>query len=504
MTDFEKVDFYTDESIVDDPFSYFAHLRAKCPVVHLPEHDVMAVTTYDDTASVLRDHETFSSCNAVGGPFPGFAVKPEPSDDITEFLAQHRDELPMSEYAVALDGAAHQAQRGLALRLFTPKRMRENEAFTWGLADRQIDEFLDTGKIEVLKGYGYPFALLVIADLLGVPEEDHREFRKHLGGLPQVADDGESDLVHDPLSYLQNRFAEYIEDRRREPRQDVLTQLASVTYPDGSIPDVDVVCRMATFIFAAGQDTTARLITAALRIIAEDPELQAYLRADVERIPNFVEEVLRYEGVVKQAGRVARVSTTIADVAHPGGQHDRYLPAGRKPRSGPLREPRRVPSRSPERQRAPRVRTRHPRMSGRARCRASKRGSASSASSPAPATSGSTNRSTVPPTTVGSSSSPSTSSTGSRSCISSSSRLRGKVSRVAVVTGGASGIGLGIVKRFAESGHRVALFDLQADAVQRRPRITRSPATSSTSVTGPRSTPLSTRSAPSSAPSRSW
>ena len=186
MTDYDTVDFYTDESVVDDPFAYFAHLRAKCPVVHLPAHDVMAVTTYEATAGVLRDHETFSSCNAVGGPLPGFSVEPDPSDDISEFLEQHRGELPMSEYAVALDGAAHQAQRGLVMRLLTPRRMRENEDFMWGLADRLIDEFIETGRIEVLRGYGYPFALLVIADLLGVPEEDHREFRKHLGGLPTV------------------------------------------------------------------------------------------------------------------------------------------------------------------------------------------------------------------------------------------------------------------------------------------------------------------------------
>lgn len=112
VTDFDHVDYYLDPSLADDPHPYFHHIRAKCPVVHLPHHDVMAVTTYDATAEVLRDHETFSSCNAVGGPFPGFSVKPEPSDDISEFIAEHRGELPMSEYAVALDQPEHQAQRG--------------------------------------------------------------------------------------------------------------------------------------------------------------------------------------------------------------------------------------------------------------------------------------------------------------------------------------------------------------------------------------------------------
>lgn len=321
MTDFDQIDFFLDPSVVDDPFPYYDHLRAKCPVVHLPAHDVMAVTTYEATAEVLRDADRFSSCNAVGGPFPGFSVPPGPGDDVNEFIARHRDELPMSEYMVTLDPPFHQSQRSLVMRLLTPKRMRENEAFLVGLADRQIDEILGTGTFEVLRGFGYPFALLAVADLLGVPEEDHGELRRHLGGLPTV-DEGDSptEMSHDPLSYLQDKFADYVEDRRREPRDDVLTQMALATYADGSIPEVDSVCRMATFLFAAGQDTTARLITAALRIIAEEAEIQAYLRADFERVPNFVEEVLRYQGVVKSAGRVARVDTTVAGVEIPAGK----------------------------------------------------------------------------------------------------------------------------------------------------------------------------------------
>jgi cytochrome P450 len=320
VTDFDEVDFYTDTTIHDDPHPYFDHLRAQCPVVHLPQHDVMAVTTYEEAVRVLRDHETFSSANAVGGPLPPFSETPEPSDDISDFLAAHRGELPMSEYVVTLDPPGHQAQRSLVMRLLTPRRMRENEEYMWGLADQQLDELLAAGRVEVMKAYGYPFALLVIADLLGVPEEDRHDFRKHLGGLPSIGEDGEAEVMtHDPLSFLQERFAGYVEERRRAPREDVLTKLAEATYADGSIPDVDTVCRMATFLFAAGQDTTARLITAALRFIAEDADLQEQLRAEPERIPNFVEEVLRRDGVVKHLGRVARVTTTIAGAEIPAG-----------------------------------------------------------------------------------------------------------------------------------------------------------------------------------------
>ena len=73
----------------------------------------------------------------------------------------------------------------------------------------------------------------------------------------------------DPADWLDDYFTTYIEDRRREPRADVLTQLALAQYPDGSTPEVAAVVRSATFLFAAGQETTARLLATAIRYLAE-------------------------------------------------------------------------------------------------------------------------------------------------------------------------------------------------------------------------------------------
>ena len=76
----------------------------------------------------------------------------------------------MSDQLLTFDPPVHTAHRGLLMRLITPKRLRENEEFIWRLADRQIDEFIDRGECEFIGDYGQPFAMLVIADLLGVPE----------------------------------------------------------------------------------------------------------------------------------------------------------------------------------------------------------------------------------------------------------------------------------------------------------------------------------------------
>jgi len=319
-SDFDTVDFFTDVSLVDDPFPYFDHLREQCPVAHLPHHGVIGVTGYEEAHEVLRNNEVFSSCNAVTGPFPGFAHPPEATDDMREFIAENRAELPMSEYMVTQDNPTHQDHRGLIMRLFTPRRMRENEEAIWQLADRHIDEFIDKGRFEVMRDFGQSFALLVIADLLGVPEEEHEEFRKQFGALPTV-DGGETQaFAQDPLGFLVTRFTQFVEERRRNPTDDIVTQISLAAYGDGSVPPAEDVARMASFLFAAGQDTTARVITAALHVIAERPDIQASLRDDPTRIPNFIEEVLRMEGPVKSAARMARVTTELAGVQIPGGR----------------------------------------------------------------------------------------------------------------------------------------------------------------------------------------
>ena len=137
------------------------------------------VTGYDEALAVYTDTDTFSSCNSVTGPFPGFPV-PLEGDDVSELIEQHRDELPFSDQITTMDPPKHRDHRHLLMRLLTPKRLKENEEFMWRLADRQIDEFIARGECELIGDYANPFTLLVIADLLGVPEEDHEEFRDAL------------------------------------------------------------------------------------------------------------------------------------------------------------------------------------------------------------------------------------------------------------------------------------------------------------------------------------
>ncbi len=319
--DYDAIDFFRGDELVTDPYPYFDWLRAQCPVRREPQQGVYMVTGYDEACAVYTDTDTFSSCNSVTGPFPGFPVPLDGRRDVSELIDQHRDELPFSDQLTTMDPPAHRDHRHLVMRQLTPKRLKENEEFVWRLADRQIDEFLDRGECEYISEYCNPFTLFVIADLLGVPEAEHDEFRTALARRPDnnAVGSTEGEMAHNPLEWLYNRFSRYIEDRRHQPRHDVLTALATTTFPNGELPEVIDVVRVAANVFAAGQETTVRLLGTALQHIGEDSELQQTLRDHRELIPNFVEETLRFEAPVKGDFRLARRPTTVAGVDIPAG-----------------------------------------------------------------------------------------------------------------------------------------------------------------------------------------
>jgi cytochrome P450 len=106
----------------------------------------------------------------------------------------------------------------------------------------------------------------------------------------------------------------------------VLTQLSEAKYPDGSTPEIIDVVRLATFLFAAGQETTTKLLSFGMRMIAERPDLQTLVREDRDRIPVFIEETLRMESPVKSHFRMARTTTSIGEIQIPAGSTVMLLP----------------------------------------------------------------------------------------------------------------------------------------------------------------------------------
>ena len=333
----DAIDFFSDPSIIDDPYSYFDALREHGPVWLEPHHNVLVVMGHAEALEVYRDPATFSSCNAAAGPFSGLPIE-EAEGDITPLLEQYGEQLPLHGYMATMDPPKHEQYRGPMSRLFTPKRLRDNEEFMWRLADRQLDTFVAGGTCEFIGDYSEPFAIEVIADLLGVPEADRETFPAMLASVSSTGTIDDEHRVHvNPMAFLEDAFRRYVEDRRREPCDDVLTKLALAKFDDGSMPEVIEVVREATFLFVAGQETTARLLGAALQYIGERPELQQQLRDRRDLIPGFVEEMLRVGGPGEEPLPDGAARHVRRRGRHPSG-HDRDAAHRRgEPRSVPVR-----------------------------------------------------------------------------------------------------------------------------------------------------------------------
>jgi cytochrome P450 len=321
--DLTSVDFFRDGRLTDDPYRFYEALRNKCPVSREDHYGVTMVTGWQEAVDVYNDADTFSSCVSVTGPFPGFPVSLEglENSDVTDLIVKHRDEIPFSDQLPTLDPPTHTNHRALLMRLITPKRLKENEDAMWQLADDILDDFLAPGEGEFIKGFAGPFTLRVIADLLGVPEDDRPELLDRLARGTHGSGLGNADktLAKTPLEYLYDVFATYVEDRRREPRDDVLTGLATATFPDGTMPEVGDVVRVATNVFSAGQETTVRLLSTALKVLGDQPDIQQKLRSDRSLLPNFIEECLRIESPVKGDFRLSRTPTTVGEEALAAG-----------------------------------------------------------------------------------------------------------------------------------------------------------------------------------------
>lgn len=334
MLDYAKADFYTDRALVDDPHAYFDFLRDQGPVTRLPQRNVVAVTGYEETVQVMLDAEHFSSVNAVGGPFPPLPFEPQ-GDDIVEDVRKARGKIQYSDQVVTEDGKRHLDLRSILQTLFTPTRLKALEESLRGTADTMIDTFAKDGKVELVGQYGSPYATLVIADLLGIPTADRLKFVDWLqDALPAAMGGEEVDMTDNGFMKVGKRMFVLLGQRRlqtkpvirhirellglnrRDPsgRDQILTELALARFPDGTRPSLPDITALGAFLFGAGQDTTNRLLANGFRVIATRPDIQQELRDDPKRIPDFLEELLRFEGSVKSGGRLCVKTTTVGGV----------------------------------------------------------------------------------------------------------------------------------------------------------------------------------------------
>lgn len=247
----------------------FEKARAQCPVAHSREHDgFYMLLDYDDVKGAMSDHGTFSSEPQALRPM--LPRKPIPALD--------------------MDPPRHGAWRALFNRAITPKTPRMMEPFVRVDIGRHIDEFIERGSCDLIRELAEPVPAETICRLVGIDDELVPTVRER--AVAMFAAMGEPE----EFGRRQAAFAEVtvaeVHKRRAHPRDDYLTQLASVEVEGRRLDDNDFVVLLSAFLGAGHHSTTSAMSSLVYEVFS-NPEIRDTLKKDPSRIPAAVEETLR-------------------------------------------------------------------------------------------------------------------------------------------------------------------------------------------------------------------
>lgn len=282
--------------LTEDPFAYFARLRAEDPVHWAEANKAWLLTRYDDVVAAYADPRLSSDrVRPLLGVLP-----PERREAYGPMLET------IGHWMVVTDPPVHTRLRKLANHAFRQQRVNAMGAWIGELVDDLLDDFTAAGSDDFLNRIAYPLPAAVIARMMGAPQEDRDKFQHWSDELALVAfSAGGEDRANRytralaGVRELQQYLAGLIEHRRREPGEDMISLLLAGADESGDHLDDAEVMALCSLILFAGHETTTNLLCNALVALDRHPAELARLREDPSLVNRAVEEVLRFEGPIK-------------------------------------------------------------------------------------------------------------------------------------------------------------------------------------------------------------
>ena len=250
---------------------------------------------------------------------------------------------------LAMDDPAHLRLRTLVSKGFTPRRIRELEPRVTELAVQHLDTMLekaDSGStVDYVAEFAGKLPMDVISELMGVPVEDRDRIRAMADGVMH-REDGVNDVPQSAIEASINLmvyYQEMIAERRKKPADDLTTALLEAEIDGDRLTDEEVLGFMFLMVIA-GNETTTKLLANAAFWGHRNPDQLTPIYADLERIPLWVEETLRYDTSSQLLARV--VSGELNAVRHHDSRRRRAAAAARlgAPRRAGVRRSRRLSS----------------------------------------------------------------------------------------------------------------------------------------------------------------
>ncbi|MDE2304804.1 MAG: cytochrome P450 [Gammaproteobacteria bacterium] len=300
-----------DPDVQQRPYEYYSALREHAPVYRMPQTGFYLVTSFDLCREVLKNPDLYASGVSPMALRPGGV----PQEVIETY--QHHGWLPLASCSTS-DPPQHTRVRAFLEPLFTAAKVRAIRS----RIDRTACELLDalpageTIEVDFVQAFSHPLPMTVIADLIGVPRDDLARFKAWSDAIVEpfsmmVSRERELECARLVVE-MQHYFARHLEERRREPRPDLLSELAqAAAEPSMAFSLQEQLTIITIDLLASGNETVTAAIGSGLLLLIRDPQALAAVSADRSLLTNLAEEILRLEspaqGMFRRVTRATRL-----------------------------------------------------------------------------------------------------------------------------------------------------------------------------------------------------
>jgi hypothetical protein len=293
--------------IHEDPYPVYARLRSEAPVYRNDEFDFWALSRHVDVLAAFRNVDAFS--NASGVSLDPSAFGPN-AHKMMSFLA--------------LDPPRHTRMRSLVGKKFTPSKVAQMEGRIRAIALEHLEPALQRGSFDFIADFAGRLPMDVISELVGVPPVDRAEIRR-LADLVVHREDGVFDVPQagmDAALTLVAYYQDMVDERRAAPRDDLTSALLEAEVDGDELTDEEIIGFLFLMV-VAGNETTTKLLGNAWFWAWHNPDQRAKAFDHAARVPDWVEETLRYDTSSQMLLRVTRQPMELHGVSIPKG--DRVL-----------------------------------------------------------------------------------------------------------------------------------------------------------------------------------
>ena len=293
-------DMFTPE-VIQDPYRYYGRIRDEDPVHWNELYELWVITRHDDLVWMTRNNEQFSNAVMLNDPRPAYPAINESDNELYEYTRRYQ-----SEMFIQHDRPDHLEMRKVVHAYFTPKSMEEWRPLVRSATAELLDAAEERGDVDLMRDLAVPLPVLVIAEMMGVPESERGHIRMLAEKLLNLGrgEPNRLQVLAEGMRGMDEYVNPMVEERMVRPKDDFISVLASGEKA-GVFTREQVLINTALLLLA-GHETTINLICNGTLAFMNNRDQWDMLKSDTQGwMVRATEEALRFDSPVKSISRIA-------------------------------------------------------------------------------------------------------------------------------------------------------------------------------------------------------